>query len=297
MKKISTLFKVFAAMLFAMPAVPGQAQQPQVNTIQPTIMVVPFTKEGEDIRTVLEADVNKRAVLTAIKEAFDNRGFTTVDFLGKIRATSTQAAFKDDSKSSLLSDILANSGADIYITAEIDINKSSQGTSVNIILNAFDNYTGNSLGNKNGNSGRFYTDDIVKLANVAIKKNMDPFLDNMQVKFNDMVINGRSLRIDFSFDEASEYDMDTDLNDDGYLLSDLIIAWMEDNAYKNYAHTAGAVAESLIFDDVKVPLKDPKTKRNFNVNSFAGSITRYLKSLGLESTRRVNGNQIYIIIK
>ena len=29
-------------------------------------MVVPFTKEGEDIRQVLEADVNKRAVLTEL---------------------------------------------------------------------------------------------------------------------------------------------------------------------------------------------------------------------------------------
>ena len=29
-------------------------------------MVVPFTKEGEDIRQVLEADVNKRSVLTEL---------------------------------------------------------------------------------------------------------------------------------------------------------------------------------------------------------------------------------------
>ena len=29
-------------------------------------MVVPFTKEGDDIRQVLEADVNKRAVLTEL---------------------------------------------------------------------------------------------------------------------------------------------------------------------------------------------------------------------------------------
>ena len=44
-----------------------------VTTVQPKIMVIPYTKEGEDIRTVLEADVNKRIVLTKIKEAFDLR--------------------------------------------------------------------------------------------------------------------------------------------------------------------------------------------------------------------------------
>ncbi|MCD8269749.1 MAG: hypothetical protein LUD46_15675 [Parabacteroides sp.] len=36
----------------------------QTTTVQPKIMVVPYIKEGEDIRTVLEEDVNKRIVLT-----------------------------------------------------------------------------------------------------------------------------------------------------------------------------------------------------------------------------------------
>jgi hypothetical protein len=32
----------------------------QVVTVQPKIMVIPYTKEGEDLRTVLENDPNKR---------------------------------------------------------------------------------------------------------------------------------------------------------------------------------------------------------------------------------------------
>ena len=49
--------------------------------VQPKIMVIPFTKEGEDIRTILENDENKRIALTKIKEAFDERGISTIDFL------------------------------------------------------------------------------------------------------------------------------------------------------------------------------------------------------------------------
>lgn len=149
---------------------PGQKTNAQVNTVQPTIMVVPFTKEGEDIRTVLESDVNKRAVLTSIKEAFDSRGFTTVDFLGKFRAMSNQTAFNENNQTDLVSEIVQNSGADIYITAEIDINKNSQGTALNIIMTGYDSSTGASLANKIGNSGRFNTTDITRLADVAIKK-------------------------------------------------------------------------------------------------------------------------------
>ena len=56
----------------------------QVVTSQPKIMVVPYVKENENIRKILEDDVNKRIVLTKIKEAFDSRGFTTVDFIQKV---------------------------------------------------------------------------------------------------------------------------------------------------------------------------------------------------------------------
>lgn len=269
----------------------------EINTVQPTIMVVPFTKEGEDIRNVLEADVNKRAVLTSIKEAFDNRGFSTVDFLGKVRATSSQGAMHANDQSDIVSDIINNSGADIFITAEIDINSSSQGTSVKIIMNAYDNYTGASLANKMGDSGRFYTSDISKLADVAIKKNMDLFLNNMQTKFNDIVANGRSIMINIGIDEGSDVLMSNEVGDEGNLLSDAIEMWMEENAYKNYYHIQGTSDLAMVFDDVKIPLKDPATNKNYNINKFAASFHKFLKSMGLEISRKTTGNQLHITIK
>lgn len=279
----------------AAPGIKAVAQQ--VNTVQPSIMVVPYTKEGEDIRQVLEADVNKRAVLTSIKEAFDNRGFSTVDFIGKMRAISNDAAFNENNQSDLKSEIINSSGADIFIEAEIDINQSSQGTSINIIMNAYDTSTGTSLANKNGNSGRFYTTDLARLADVAIKKNMDAFLDNLQTKFNDIVANGRSIYVEIGFDDGSEYNMESDIQDDGNFLSDLLETWMEDNAYKNYYHIQGTTEKTMVFDDVKIPLKDPKTGRNYNTNRFAASLRRYLKSIGLESSTDIKGTKLWVHIK
>ena len=58
-----------------------ESQVTPLPTARPKIMVIPYTTQGEDIRTVLENDVNKRIALTKIKEAFDQRGYTTVDFL------------------------------------------------------------------------------------------------------------------------------------------------------------------------------------------------------------------------
>ena len=62
-----------------------QIKAQTTTTVQPKIMVVPYVKDGEDIRQIIENDANIRLVLSKIREAFDNRGFTTVDFEAKLK--------------------------------------------------------------------------------------------------------------------------------------------------------------------------------------------------------------------
>lgn len=286
-KQISLLF------LLIISCFPSFAQ---VTTVQPSIMVVPYTKEGEDIRTVLEDDVNKRVVLTTIKEAFDQRGFSTVDFIGKLKARSNSAAFAENDQTDLKADIIENSGADIYVEAEIDINKGSRGSSVNIILNAYDTSTGTSLANKTGDSGYFYTDDMAKLASTAIRKNMDSFLNTLQDKFNQIIQNGRSITIRIGVDEGSDKLLDQEVEGTDNLLSEEIENWMEDNAYKNYYHIEGTTDKLIIFDDVRIPLKDERG-RNYNINKFANAMQKFFNKINVPVTKSIKGNQIYISIQ
>ena len=272
------------------------AMAQDVATVQPKIMVIPYTQEGEDLRTVLEDDANKRIVLTKIKESFDNRGFSTVDFTAKVKAVSQNAAFTADNQSDLKSMLIESSGADIYVEAEILVNLSSTGNSVRIILTGYDTSTGTSLSNKVGESGKFYTDDIGKLASKAVEQCSEEFLSTMQTKFNDIVENGRSVIINFGFDNSSPYTMSSEVGTQGLQLSDELELWMEENAYKNNYHIQGVTDKQMIFDDVRIPLKDPKTGRNYNANSFGLEIFKFMKGLGLQIQRDVKGNTIYITI-
>ena len=169
----------------------------QVATVQPKIMVIPYTKQGEDISQVLESDVNKRIVLTKIREAFDNRGFTTVDFAAKLKSLSRTEGLSINNSSDLKSMIIQQSGADIYVEAEMDVLFSQSGNSVKIIVTAYDISTGVSISNKVGDSGKFYTNDIGKLGTKAIEGIADEFLDVMQGKFTDIINNGKSIIVDF----------------------------------------------------------------------------------------------------
>lgn len=201
--KIRIIHLMLCALIFPLLSNAEQA------TVQPKIMVVPFTKEGEDIRTILEEDADKRIVLTKVKEAFDSRGFTTVDFLGKLKSTSVQSGMSDEHQSDLKSMIIGSSGADIYVDTEMIINRSGSGNAVKVIITAYDISTGGSLSNKVGDSGKFYTEDFGKLGSKAIESCADDFLNVMQTKFNDMVSNGKSLNMTIGFDEGSQYNIIT----------------------------------------------------------------------------------------
>jgi hypothetical protein len=269
----------------------------QVQTVQPKIMVIPYTKKGEDIRTILEADVNKRIAITKIKESFDSRGFTTVDFVAKLKAAKDNNAFTSDNQTDIKTQIIQMSGADIYVQVEVNVQKGQSGTSVTLILTGYEASTGNSLSNKIGESGKFFTDDIGKLASKAVESVAEDFLNVMQIKFTDIVNNGKSVIVDISFDAGSQYNMSSEIGSDGLPLSDQLEMWMEKNAFKNNYHIQGTSDLKMIFDDVKIPLKDQASGNNYNPNKFALELWKFIKGLGLQPGKDVKGNTIFITIK
>lgn len=265
-------------------------------TVQPKIMVVPFVKEGEDIRTVLESDADKPIILTKIKEAFDSRGFTTVDFLGKLKAASTQGAMASEQQQDLKSMIIANSGADIYVDAEMITTMSESGNSVKVIVTAYDVSTGNSLSNKVGESGKFYTDDLGRLGSKAIESCAEDFLNIMQMKFNDMVENGRSINLTIGFAETSDYNMASEIGDDGLTLADNVELWLSENAYQGNYHIQGTTATQMIVDDLRIPLKADNGS-NYNINRFGLEFLKFTRKLGLKITRDITNNSLIVTIQ
>ncbi|GAB6393819.1 MAG: hypothetical protein MdMp024_0131 [Bacteroidales bacterium] len=292
----ASLFQSYFLSSFFAQSVPTN-NEGQVTIVQPKIMVIPYVKEGEDLRTILENDENKRIAIAKIKEGFDNRGFTTVDFVAKLKAAKDNNVFTSDNQTDIKTQIIEMSGADVYVQAEVIAEKGQSGSSVKLILTAYEISTGNSLSNKIGESGRFYTDDFNKLASKAVESCVEDFLNVMQTKFTDIVNNGKSIIVDISFDTGSQYKMSSEVGRDELPLSDQIELWMEENAFKNIYHIQGTTDVRMIFDDVRIPLKDPSTGNNYNPNKFGLEIFKFFKNLGIQIARDIKGNTIYVTIK
>lgn len=269
----------------------------QVNTVQPSIMVVPFVREGVDIRKSLDLSNEKRQVIAQISGAFADKGFATKDFYANFKSVSQNAAFEEDTQTDLKSQIIQSSGADIFVEADITINRQRDGNSITVVLKACEASTSKVLASKTGESGKFYTNDIGKLGAKAVTKAMDGFLATMQQSFNDIMMNGRSIVVNVSFGEMSEFDTASAVGANGDELRDLLEEWMENNSYKNYYHIQGTTAKKMIFDDVRIPLKDPATGNNYNINKFSRHLANFLKGLGMQVDRDLNGGTLYIKVK
>ena len=269
-----------------------------VSSVQhkPKMMVIPFTKQGEDIRTILEDDVNKRIALTKIKEAFDKRGYKKVDFFGRVKALSTASGLGMNQQQDFKTMIIQQSGADVYVEAEIDVLQSQTGNGVKVILTAYESSTGNSLSNAVGESGKFYTDDYGKLASKAVESSMDGFLNIIQEKFYDIVENGQSISITVGIDNGSSFLMSSEVGSDGMTISDQLEIWMEENAYKGNYHIQGTTDRQMIFDDVHIPLKD-ENGRTYNINKFGLKMMTFFRNMGIKIERSISNNMLVVTIK
>lgn len=293
-KKASLFFSI---LLFSVTqAQTASTSTPTSQTVQPKIMVIPYVGEGEDLRTVLEGDVNKRIAITKIKEAFDSKGFTTVDFVAKLKSAKDNNIFTSDNQTDVKDQIVQMSGADVYVQAEVNEVHSGSGNSVSVVMSGYEASTGNSLSNKVGESGKFYTDDFGKLASKAVESVSQEFLNTMQAKFTDIVNNGKSVNLDISFAQGSSKKMSTEIAPENLPLSDQIEMWMEKNAYKNNYHIQGTTDLRMIFDDVRIPLKDANGK-NYNTNKFALEVFKFFKTLNMQVDKDIKGSTIYITIK
>ncbi|WP_425420300.1 DUF6175 family protein [Phaeodactylibacter xiamenensis] len=266
----------------------------EVVQAQPRIMVVPFAKEGEDIREVLESDIIRRVALTKVKEAFDREGFTTVDFLGKLKASQVDQVMTTDARTDLKKQIIEQSGADIYVDVEVEPVRTSGGNSVRLILTAYDAFTGSSLANKTSASPMFYTEDYGKLVEKAMSSEnkdavdsgagketvLEAFLAVMQSKFNGIVVNGRPVRLEFNLSPNAMYDMDSPVGDDYLPLSVLIEEWAGQAAYKNNYSVSGITSTAVIIDQLFIPLRD-ENDRNYTPSLFSIEVLKYFNRLKL----------------
>lgn len=268
------------------------------KNIQPKIMVIPRVPSGVDMKEFYDKDVNIQIAIAKINEAFLKRGANLTSFDQALKqANENRMLNKASGNESDFKDlVLQNSGSDIYVEAKIDIVKHTvrNANSVNIILDAYQTGTSNILSNKVINGPMFQSDDIGLLTIKAMDEVTEDFLNLMQLKFDDIVLNGQSIFIQFTFSPNAQKNFDTEINNS--LVSDLLDEWLGAHAVNGVYNAQGSTSTQAIYNDVRIPLRNPSNpNKNYTGRQFFVEINKFFKGLGLECKREISTNNKLII--
>ena len=310
MKIIGTV----AIMFFLLGNLFGQAKKP-------TLMILPSDKWCEqhffmtefdnqgikqkvpNYKQAFQEDTEIRQVISKIGALMADRGFPLKDVEQEIKAIEyrtakdnmTASATSGSSISESLFDKLRNSAkADIFIQIWWEVNKTEQGKTISFVLEAFDPYTSKRIASSSGNSRPNAVDIVPVLLQNAILSNIDPFVGHLQAHFDDMLTNGREIKLTVNTSDSWDKNLETEI--DGREIKNYIQRWVEKKAVNNRFNLRDQTENRIRFE-VRIPLFDANNNP-VDTRQFAQGLEKYLKAapLNLEVKLMTRGLGEVIIV-
>jgi hypothetical protein len=262
------VFRYILSLVFIFQLANSFAQE---NLVQPSVVVVPFTKSGEDALSLYESKFEYRAIINEINNAITTRGFLPQDLQEIISRIKENSILNDLNNVNIdpVKRIIDNTTADILIKAEIFIYSENQLNSVQVTLKAVDKGSGKTLfASPLLSSPNFKTTDFAYLAKRVLSEGdaIGAFCNGMSLAFQNIAKNGRSIQIIFETNDNSTFSLDDE--DSSYNnLGDLLVDLVKKRAYNGYYKIKTQTSKQLYFEEVRVPLF--KDGSNYDINLFA----------------------------
>ena len=292
MKKLHLL--IIAICMFASTNVVfGQAKKPTLmilpsdNWCEQRYFMTEFDNQGTkqkvpNYKKVFQEDTEIGQVISKIGSLMIDRGFPLKDAEQELKAIETRAA-EDNMTASKTSganqaetplDILKNKAkADILIQIWWKETKTEEGTVVSFILEAFDAYTSKRIASStgNGNPGK---EIVPVLLEKAILSNIDPFVNQLQGHFDDLLINGREIRLTVRTWDSWEYDLESEF--EGEELRDLVYEWVQKNTVAGRFNETNSSESRIDYEQLRIPVYDDKG-RALDARQYGRQLVKYLK--------------------
>ncbi|PWL38104.1 hypothetical protein DKG77_07370 [Flagellimonas aquimarina] len=306
MKNMTLIRNIFlVSILYVVNTFDLQAQRgcEEVNTIQPSIMVLPRTVKGEDLRTIMDEQPEVRVAISKVKQAFDDREYTTLDFETTLKARMRDEVVTKETQTEFKNRIFRNIPSDIIVEIDVIISNLDQGNRATIILEANVTDNGNSMASVPIEGNMYYTPDKILLIGAALKKKndnnellLDEFLRKMNEKWAEIREKGKTVKMEFSLSEDANITMDDDVPSENTKLKYLIEDWLEKTAYKNYYVVTFVTETKLMVEEYRYPVRDPKNCTNMTARKIERKLDRFFDKIDLPVKFDNSRGTIYINI-
>ena len=85
----------------------------------PTVTVVPYARENEDIRAILDHNQMLSYAVSRMTSEFSSRGYKTKDFIAQLKRAKRNDVLTAGAQSDAVTKMIQNMGADIIVTAKV----------------------------------------------------------------------------------------------------------------------------------------------------------------------------------
>lgn len=269
--------------------------------IMPTIIVVPYKKTGENYKSIMENDFDRRLAISNVQDGFRSRNVSTYDLPALIQSAERRAAYESNQGTADSNDkqLLLSSGADVYVEVDLLKDSNAEGNKVSLIMKAYETATGTVLASKDAITRRYPSASIDKLTKYAVRDELQSFLNDIcsQWKKPSKAANeGTRVVLQFAIAGSSSMTFNDQVGPNNYSLANVIRQWVRKNCHKAQYHLKGVMDESIIFDTVTMPPTD-EDGLPMDAAQFAFLLEVYLKEQNnVDCSSRIEGNNIMFTI-
>ena len=284
-----------------MPSFANGQEAGQKAAKKPSVMVVPslpWCKEHGYVTTVTQQGVTKEfpdyakaagdadlfAVITKLGELMAERGLVLKDYAAAARnaeqlTLETEMLVSGSSGASIVEspmDRLLNvAKADILVEVGWVINTVGPKHSITYNLRGIDAYTSNQVAAAQGTGEQSFSAEVPVLLEEAVIVNIDQFASQMQMHFDDLLSNGRSVSIVIqTFDNDEGINLETEF--DGMELQEIIDEWMAENTVQGRYSLDVATESTMLFNNVRIPLFKANGA-SMDTRAFVSELRRMLR--------------------
>jgi hypothetical protein len=280
---------LFTSDFFAQAKKPTLMILPSDNWCEQRYFITEFDNQGTkqkvpNYKQSFQEDTEIGQVISKIGSLMIDRGFPLKDAEQELKAIEQRTA-EDNMTSSTTSsaglsesplDKLKNRAkADIIIQIWWKVSKTDQGKVVSFVLEAFDAYTSKRIAASSGNGIPNNVDIVPVLLQNAILANIDTFASQLQSHFDDMLTNGREIRL--TVRKWNNWDKDLETEIEGEEIIDHITKWMDENTVQVRFNKTDASENIIRYEQVRIPLHDEKNKA-LDARDFGKKLQKFLKA-------------------
>jgi hypothetical protein len=288
---------LFATLLLSLLAINALAQ-----ANKPTIMILPsdnwceqryfmseFDNQGTkqkvpNYKQAFQEDTELAQVISKIGSLMIDRGYPLKDAEQELKAIEARTAEANMTSSTTSGSSLSESPldklknkakADILIQIWWKVSKTDNGKVVSFVLEAFDTYTSKRIAASSGNSAPNSTDIIPEVLQSAVLSNIDPFINQVQMHFDDMLKNGREIVITIRKWDSWDNDLETEI--DGEEVGEHIREWLQKATVQGKYSISDQTENIMFCEQVRIPLYDANNNA-IDARQFAKGLQKHLKA-------------------